>query len=78
MKTVEELKIWLEQEQVLQFHLAGNDSLLLEMATIELADMRVALIHNETPELRAEYTELYKTLTDLLNLRVNKYARGIR
>jgi hypothetical protein len=78
MKTVEELKIWLEQEQILQFHLSGNDSLLLEMATIELADMRVALIHNETPELRVEYTDLYKTLTDLLALRVDKFARGLR
>jgi hypothetical protein len=78
MKTVEELKIWLEQESILQSALAGNDSLLLEMATIELADMRIALIHNETPELRVEYTELYKTLTDLLALRVDKFARGLR
>ena len=78
MKPVEELKIWLEQESILQFHMADNDPLLLEMVVAELGDLRVNLIHNETPELRAEYNEMYNTLVALLDLRIDKFARGIR
>lgn len=76
MKTVEELKCWLDLERLTTNHLTANDSLLLEIATIELAEMRVDLINSE--ERREEYTTLYKTLTELLALRVDKYARGIR
>lgn len=66
----------MDLERLTTNHLTANDSLLLEIATIELAEMRVDLINSE--ERREEYTTLYKTLTELLALRVDKYARGIR
>ena len=74
MSTIEELKIWLDLERV-NTKLCANDPLLLEIATAELAELRSGLINSE--EHRAEYTDMYKTLTDLLYLRVDKFARGM-
>lgn len=78
MKPVEELELWLDQERLLKFHLADNDPLLLELVTHELGELRVNLIYNETPELRKEYNEMYMMLVELLDLRIDKFARGIR
>lgn len=78
MKPVDELALWLDQERLLKFHLTDNDPLLLELVTHDLGELRVNLIYNETPELRAEYNEMYMMLVELLDLRIDKFARGIR
>ena len=78
MTTVEELTLWLDQERLLKFHLTENDPLLLEIATHELAEMRIQLLDNPPEELWVDYREMYAALTDLLLLRAQKFGAGIK
>ena len=78
MSTLNELNLWLDQERLLKFHLTENDPLLLEIATHELAEMRIQLLDNPPEELWVEYRKLYAALTDLLLLRAQKFGAGIK
>jgi hypothetical protein len=71
---LEELTIWYEAEKASK-KLLENDSLLLELVTLKLADLRVSLIESE--DNREEYTLLYKALTNLLSYRLEKYTGGV-